>query len=57
MSPQTFMLAHLVMCLAVLVVVAIAERRDRKRFWSRSGTRYRRLSTAEMLEALRKKNR
>ena len=54
MSPEFFALAHLVIVLAILAVLGVAERRGRTRFQSRDGVRYRRLSTAAMLKALRK---
>jgi hypothetical protein len=54
MPPEVFALAHLAIIVAVLVGLGVAERRGRTRFQSRDGVRYRRLSTAAMLKALRK---
>jgi hypothetical protein len=53
-SGEVLALTHFVIVLAVLIALAIEERRGRKSFRNRHGTRYRRISTAEVLEMIRK---
>ena len=57
-SSGTFLLAHVAIVVAILVAVAVAERRDRRswRAWHR-GVRTRHLSGEEMLRRLRKAER
>lgn len=54
-SPAAFALINLAIYLAILVGIAIVERRGRRSFRTRRGhVRYRRLSSEEMLKMLRK---
>jgi hypothetical protein len=54
MSGERLALAHLVIVLAVVIALAVEERRGRRRFRNRQGTRYRRVTTAELREMIRK---
>ena len=53
-SAQTFMLANLVVWVGLLFGLAVVERRQRNLFRSRTGTRYRRLTTASVLTRIEK---
>ena len=57
-SSETFLLAHLAMVVVFLVVLVVAERRDRRSWlaWHR-GVRTRHLTGEEMLRRLRKAKR
>ncbi len=58
MSSGTFLLAHLVMIVTLLVGLFLAERRDRRTWtsWHR-GVRTRHLTSEEILRRLRKSRR
>ncbi len=57
-SAQLFMLMHLAIIVAILIIVAVLERRERRSWtsWHR-GVRYRHLTTEELMRRLRKANR
>ena len=55
---QTFLLAHLVLTVVVLVWIGVAERLGRKSFHSlNKGVRYRRMSTDVALKLIHKRKR
>lgn len=53
-SSNVFILANLVLWIAILLVIAIEERRGRHRYRNRHGVPYRRVSTADVLKMIRK---